>query len=189
MTAMPQRSDIDHSNHYSSQKHPTHTSIRFSFGTTSFPRLTCSAMPPKVQPPREQGVLWYDRKGMAWSGVDCGLMTGNFCDGGPALKYKDTCYASDRDPRGFPEVSNQRTPLCTFCETSLEYCRFCRGVSSCTPPPTEFHWSGTPQESGIPNGRHFTPAVRDNLVALWFQRRAAASRTYSSESALPKGYY
>ena len=102
----------------------------------------CSTMTPKQQ----QTVFWYNlgNEPQTLPCVDCGLMTGNFCDGGPALNYEDRCYANQRDPHGYPfPMSTRRTPLCTYCETSLNYCRYCRGVSSCTPPPTQVHWSGT----------------------------------------------
>ena len=75
--------------------------------------------------------------------VDCGLHTGNFCDGqlfipvgssaqtGP-LMQSHPCYAATRLPK---EEWNegQFTPLCTSCERSRGSCHFCRGQSWCTP--------------------------------------------------------
>ena len=79
--------------------------------------------------------------------VDCGLMTGNFCDGSPSSVGYDRCFTADRVPKDFPpEVYGQmRTPLCSYCETCFGYCRFCCGVSGCTPPNRTCHWSGVPQ--------------------------------------------
>ena len=76
--------------------------------------------------------------------VDCGLMTGNFCDGDPY----DQCLASNRVPRDFPIVEGYQglhTPLCSYCETCFLFCRFCRGVAGCTPPARRTHWSGVPR--------------------------------------------
>ena len=52
--------------------------------------------------------------------VDCGVSTGNFCDG-----FFDDCFAALRLP---DETwgENQRTPLCTQCEQKLTRCKFCR---------------------------------------------------------------
>ena len=85
--------------------------------------------------------------------VDCGLITGNFCDGAPSVGY-DQCFASDRVPREYTIEAGHgglRTPLCTYCETCFEFCRFCRGVKGCTPPARHNHWSGIPAS----RSRHF----------------------------------
>ena len=52
--------------------------------------------------------------------VDCGVSTGNFCDG-----FFDDCFAALRLP---DETwgENQRTPLCTHCERKLIRCKVCR---------------------------------------------------------------
>ena len=69
--------------------------------------------------------------------VDCGLLTGNFCEtmaqAGHAEWQGGVCLAADRVPT---EVwaSGQRTPLCSRCEDQHGACRFCRRVHSCTPP-------------------------------------------------------
>ena len=57
--------------------------------------------------------------------VDCGLITGRFCD---------FCLAEERCPT---EVwcENQMTPLCSKCEEKHDKCHFCRKVSWATPPP------------------------------------------------------
>ena len=138
-------------------------------------QFVCSTMPPK----QEQGVLWWTQPGepVNLPCVDCGLITGNFCDGGPALNYRDRCYAYERDPRGYPyPQSTRRTPLCAYCETAFFHCRFCRGEKGCTPPTRRVHWSGTPEESGIPNGRHFTSAVADWITEIEFEVRETAAR-------------
>ena len=79
--------------------------------------------------------------------VDCGLITGNFCDGGPSVGY-DKCFAADRVPEDYTyaaiDDNKPRTPLCTYCETRFQFCRFCRGVKGCTPPIRRRHWSGVP---------------------------------------------
>ena len=87
--------------------------------------------------------------------VDCGLLTGNFCDGGDAVGY-DRCFSSERVPKDYPpEVyGNRRTPLCSYCEARFGTCRFCRGVPSCTPLEMSRHWSGIP----LAESRSFTEA-------------------------------
>ena len=57
--------------------------------------------------------------------VDCGLITGRFCD---------HCYASDRMPteRWSP---GQLTPLCSKCDNKHDSCHFCRGQKWCMPFP------------------------------------------------------
>ena len=56
--------------------------------------------------------------------VDCGLITGSFCD---------ECVASDRLPN---EVwaEGQMTPLCTRCDRQHDECHFCRGELWVRPP-------------------------------------------------------
>ena len=56
--------------------------------------------------------------------VDCGQITGRFCD---------YCYAADRcpDERWAP---NQLTPLCSRCDNTHDKCHFCRGQAWCVPP-------------------------------------------------------
>ena len=56
--------------------------------------------------------------------VGCGLYTGRFCD---------HCLAKDRIPSE-EWAHNQHMPLCSGCDLRWGACRFCRGVSSCTPP-------------------------------------------------------
>ena len=56
--------------------------------------------------------------------ADCGLFTGRFCD---------WCMACDRIPSE-QWARGQHTPLCSRCDWRWGCCRFCRGVSSCTPP-------------------------------------------------------
>ena len=56
--------------------------------------------------------------------VDCGRLTGSFCDG---------CHAADRLPMDHWALG-QRTPLCTSCDRLHDACHYCRGVQWCTPP-------------------------------------------------------
>ena len=82
--------------------------------------------------------------------ADCGLLTGNYCDGGYSWEPSfDQCYACDRNPHDFPpseyngEQGILRTPLCPYCETFNNKCHHCRGVSLCTPHKytgQEFHY-------------------------------------------------
>ena len=60
--------------------------------------------------------------------VDCGRVTGRFCDGIIA-----ECYAEDRVP-GEKWGRGQRTPLCSECDNRKLACHFCRGLSWRTPP-------------------------------------------------------
>ena len=78
--------------------------------------------------------------------VDCGLLTGNFCDGSPHSVGYNGCFSVNRLPKDYPSemYGGMYTPLCTYCETRFGYCRFCRGVASCTPPNRNHHWSGVP---------------------------------------------
>ena len=106
--------------------------------------------------------------------VDCGLMTGNFCDGSPSSVGYDRCFSTDRVPKDFsPEVYSQmRTPLCTYCETRFGHCRFCRGVSSCTPPNCTHHWSGV----AVSVSRSFTEEMAQLAVQREFADRVDRQR-------------
>ena len=59
--------------------------------------------------------------------VDCGLMTGRFCD---------DCRAAERVPKeGW--APGQKTPLCSECDNREGRCHFCRGQKWACPPPHE----------------------------------------------------
>ena len=113
-------------------------------------------------------VLWIPPDGSPrlFPYVDCGLITGNYCDGSPEVGDLQ-CFAAERVPKDYTpppdddSTGRQRTPLCSYCETCFKFCRFCRGVSSCTPPTTRTHWSNTPQNES----RQFTAEVAQRLVA------------------------
>ena len=60
--------------------------------------------------------------------VDCGLHTGNFCDGVEA-----PCLAAVRVPEEH-WVEGQATPLCSKCDRKHGACHFCRRVPRCCPP-------------------------------------------------------
>ena len=115
----------------------------------------------------EMEVLWAPEDGATtYPCVDCGLNTGNFCDGVIA-----ECYAADRVPHDYAKMKGfgrQRTPLCSYCETRFEVCRFCRGVASCTPPCRQFHWSGVPMNLS----RDFDEAEADRAVSKEWRLRA-----------------
>ena len=53
--------------------------------------------------------------------IDCGRVTGNYCDSYP----RNICLARLRKPRERWEP-NQRTPFCRECESHEPYCRYCR---------------------------------------------------------------
>ena len=56
--------------------------------------------------------------------VDCGLVTGRFCD---------YCYAKDRVPSE-EWAEGQLTPLCSTCDWKFGMCHFCKGLVWCVPP-------------------------------------------------------
>ena len=55
--------------------------------------------------------------------VDCGLVTGSFCD---------YCEAAKRCPDE-EWATHQMTPLCTKCDRKWHACHFCRGQQWCVP--------------------------------------------------------
>ena len=57
--------------------------------------------------------------------VDCGLITGRFCD---------YCLAETRVPSE-EWAENQMTPLCSRCDWKHGACHYCRGCLWVTPPP------------------------------------------------------
>ena len=57
--------------------------------------------------------------------VDCGKMTGIFCD---------FCLAQDRDPKG-KYAPGQHTPLCSKCDRKFDMCHYCRKMLWAAPPP------------------------------------------------------
>ena len=137
-------------------------------------------------------VLWTsedrDRaRGRAFPCVDCGLNTGNFCDGGMSCAY-DKCFAAERVPADYGQREGQsvmngklRTPLCSYCETLHEFCRFCRGVHSCTPPMVQSHWSGVPQSKS----REFNVLVAAKARARLLLAQTTAAKERSTSETLP----
>jgi hypothetical protein len=61
--------------------------------------------------------------------VDCGLITGSFCD---------YCRAADRLPHE-RWAAGQMTPLCSHCDRRHGCCHFCRKQHWVTPPPSTGH--------------------------------------------------
>ena len=113
--------------------------------------------------------------------VDCGLIIGNFCDGGISVA-QGQCFAANRVPQDYPhntaEVGMMRTPLCSYCETRFWSCRFCRGVSSCTPPNRQSHWSGVP----LLLARSFDATQAAHVISAEFAIRAVAVNVRSVEA-------
>jgi hypothetical protein len=115
--------------------------------------------------------LWAPPPGgaTAFPCVDCGLMTGNFCDGGISVDF-DHCFAAERVPKDYANIGGvgmQRTPLCSYCETRWNFCRFCRKVKGCTPASRQVHWSGVPEHLS----RTFTnERAKQAVAAEWFAR-------------------
>ena len=120
-------------------------------------------------------VLWCEHKEPTpFPCVDCGLLTWNFCDGGGSVGY-DRCFAANRVANDYPAkvYKQMRTPLCAYCETCFDHCRFCRGVDSCTPPNRTHHWSGTPQSES----RSFTEKkAQRSILREHMSRRAEQQR-------------
>ena len=83
--------------------------------------------------------------------VDCGVMTGCYCD---------FCLAACRMP---PEVwcDGQMTPLCTRCDRAHGECHFCRGLSWCTPPTRPYHVEALGAEEGLVQKMHRRKMVRE----------------------------
>ena len=86
-----------------------------------------------AEPLGPQHILCFgDPKTLKRPCVDCGLVTGRFCDG-PKGESGPQCFASEKVPDE-RWVQNQRTPLCSHCDNKHGKCHFCRGLLWCTPP-------------------------------------------------------
>ena len=169
---------------------PTIVATQFKPESLNFP---CTTIPCGVAMNVEHHlnglqVLWTPPPGAqtAYPCADCGLMTGNFCDGGITVAY-DHCFASERgrerererEPADYLDNEGQRTPLCSYCETLSEFCRFCRRVHSCTPPNRHKHWSGVPQNQ--------SRQVRSAAAAFARARQSRSqSRVQSQTSTTPR---
>ena len=75
---------------------------------------------------RMECICWGDEETLLRPCVDCGLVTGCFCD---------HCEAEDRLP-GERWAAGQMTPLCSRCEIKYRMCHFCRKQDWVAPPPT-----------------------------------------------------
>ena len=129
--------------------------------------------------------LWLPPEGAPTSFpcVDCGLMTGNFCDGGILVAY-DQCFAAERVPHDYANIGGlgrQRTPLCSYCETLHNYCRFCRGVASCTPPNRLSHVSGCPR--GQSRNIYAVQRALEQTRRREFEVRAAVARDMAARAS------
>ena len=133
-------------------------------------------------------ILWCPTDGpTSFPCVDCGLLTGNFCDGSRSVGY-DRCFAGDRVPKDYANASgfgNQRTPLCSYCETLSNYCRFCRAIPSCTPFTRHDHWSGIP----LSESRRFDETRRGLALAQEFATRKAVSEEKTKQAAQSVGQH
>ena len=127
-------------------------------------------------------ILWAPKDGPAsFPCVDCGLLTGNFCDGSWRVGF-DRCFARNRVPKDYASASgfgNQRTPLCSYCETLSNYCRFCRAIPSCTPFTRLEHWSGIP----LSESRSFDATRRALALEREFAIRKAVSEEKTKQAA------
>ena len=96
-------------------------------------------------------LAWGDEKMLIRPCVDCGLMTGRYCD---------WCRAADRCPNE-QWAKGQMAPLCSYCDNMLDACHFCRGLSWCAPPPTAKHHStkATASAEPFPQPLPSAPAV------------------------------
>ena len=73
--------------------------------------------------------------------VDCGLMTGRFCD---------YCRARERLPKE-EWAPGQMTPLCSDCDNRERRCHFCRKQKWACPPPHERERRAAPGSSSNPS--------------------------------------
>ena len=117
--------------------------------------------------------------------VDCGLLTvtGEFCGGSPHTVGFNGCFATNRIATDYPaeQYDGMYTPLCTYCETRHDHCRFCRRVSSCTPPTRKHHWSETHEEPprhsaeicSLPNENQRLEAANEALTQKLHQAQLA----------------
>ena len=70
--------------------------------------------------------------------VDCGLITGSFCD---------HCRAAARCPdEGW--AINHMTPFCSHCDRKLHACHFCRGQQWCVPETHQYARHTAAREQG-----------------------------------------
>jgi hypothetical protein len=66
--------------------------------------------------------------------VDCGLLTGCFCDGEEFESSGKPCFAEVHHPfSGEQWQPGQRTPLCSKCDAKFGKCHYCRKVPFCMP--------------------------------------------------------
>ena len=92
-----------------------------------------SSNQPEAYQVRDMEVLCCgDEKDLNRPCVDCGLITGRYCD---------FCLAVTRIPTE-AWIQNQHTPLCSKCDWKHGKCHFCRGQSWATRPP----WRPEPEE-------------------------------------------
>ena len=132
-----------------------------------------SSNQPEAYQVRDMEVLCAgDEKDLNRPCVDCGLITGRYCD---------YCLAATRIPTE-TWIQNQHTPLCSKCDNKYGKCHFCRGQSWATRPP----WR--PEPEGEPaNQRAQTPETRfralnaEQLAQLIAGGMDALSRTTLDE--------
>ena len=102
---------------------------------TATEHASTSASTHNTPPAADMSVICVgDQKTLNRPCVDCGQVTGRFCD---------LCHAAQRCPNEH-WAPNQMTPLCETCEETLHKCHFCRGQSWCVPPT----WQRSSPSSG-----------------------------------------
>ena len=117
-----------------------------------------------------QVLAFGDEKTLCRPCVDCGLVTGRFCD---------YCYAEDRMPDE-DWAPGQMTPLCSKCDNKHDRCHFCRGLSSSLaggPSPQQGNDAGTKKEGveaeeGTPL-KEQAAKLKDDMASLASEVRTA----------------
>ena len=106
--------------------------------------------------------------------VDCGLMTGRFCD---------YCRAADRLPDE-TWAHNQLTPLCHYCDNKHDECHYCRRQIWCTPPPHELgeHWREKEEAKVVKEGAETAEKKEEAKVV----KEGAEVTAEKKEEAKPK---
>ena len=97
--------------------------FRFETRCSLVPEISLCAMSDPA--PRMEVLAWGSEEQLLRPCVDCGLITGRFCD---------YCLAETRVPSE-EWVADQHTPLCSRCDWKHGMCHYCRGCLWVTPPP------------------------------------------------------
>ena len=95
-------------------------------GDAAVPAIGGDAAAPKKIMGNIEVMAWGSKEELCRPCVDCGLVTGRFCDG-----KDEACLAAERSNGRWCE--GQQTPFCSKCEEKSMFCYFCRGHPWCTP--------------------------------------------------------